>query len=100
MDRAGGRNGQHQRGRINMSDTNETRTEWAVRLTWPDGHREVRTRDRTVGGPYDRRGAEQSAYATEMSREDGSTEAVAEVVARDVTIGPWETVNARAVPGS
>lgn len=71
-----------------MSDAN-TRTEWGVRLTWPDGHSEVRTHDRMTGRPYQRRDAEVVALHIGDSRGLGETDATAEVVARVVTTTEW-----------
>lgn len=74
-------------------------TEWGVRSTWPDGHSEVRTVGKITGRPLSRRDAEISAWAVNGDREDGDTEATAEVVSRIVTASEWTTV-IRGVPSA
>lgn len=64
------------------NDATGTRTEWATKLTWPDGHTEIDTRDGS------RRSAESVArfYADPHNRR----EAVAVLVSREVTITDWQ----------
>lgn len=81
-----------------MSETSETRTEWGVRLTWPDGHREVRTHGRMHGRPYQRRDAEVAAEATNECRKHGETDAIAEVVCR--VLPEWSTLGQLAAHAS
>lgn len=73
-----------------MSDTSETRTEWGVRLTWPDGYTEVRTHGGMTGSePYNRRNAEFATENANNEAAEGRGKATAVLVYREITTTAW-----------
>lgn len=57
----------------------KTYTEWAVELTWPDGHVEVKRRD----------GRAEAEYSARMRNDLFENGVTAKVVTRTVTVTEW-----------
>jgi hypothetical protein len=60
--------------------TDQSRIEYAVRLTWPDGHSEI-------AEPSDRAAAE---FDVRRYNQPGSASFTADLVSRTVTVTDWE----------
>lgn len=68
---------------------------WGCRITWPDGHTEVRTSGRGVfaGRPYQRRDAEHKVADLKEGTDPGLPQVTAELVYRMRQHGDWQPLN-------